>query len=87
MPETTILCRECGAAMEAAETVTPPRGRGPTIQMFQCPAEECARRAAVIYEPAGGLSEDDRSFVEREVARRGAFFPGEYTGGGGRFGS
>lgn len=84
--ESVVRCRACGTEMRAEDVVTPPKGSGPVIEMFQCPDEECARRAAVIFEPAGGMSDDERSFVEREVARRGAFFPSDFGSSGGKFG-
>lgn len=84
--DSAVRCRACGSEMRPEDVVTPPTGTGPVIEMYQCPDDECARRAAVIFEPAGGMNDDDRSFVEREVARRGAFFPSDFGGGGGKFG-
>jgi hypothetical protein len=57
--------------------------KGPRIEVYRCPDTACARKVAVIYEPGGGLSQDQRTWVEREVARTGAFFPQDYPGMGG----
>jgi hypothetical protein len=77
-----IVCPACGGAMLLeGQPIVPPKGKGPTVEMYQCEGEMCQRRAALIFEPEGGLTDEDRSWVEREVARRGAFFPADYTGG------
>lgn len=55
---------------------------GPRVEVYQCERGDCGRRVAVVYEPAGGMSEEQQSWVEREVARHGAFFPSDYRGGG-----
>lgn len=83
--ESAVRCLNCGGDMRPEEVVTPPKG-GPTIEMYECGNDECKRRAALIFEPAGGMGEDDRSFVEREVARRGAFFPSDFGAAGGKYG-
>lgn len=75
----TILCPACGLAMIRKDASL---DRGVEIDTYQCPDEECARKAVVVFEPPGGLSEEDQSWVEREIARRGAFFPSDYRPGG-----
>lgn len=55
--------------------------QGPPLDCYQCPDDTCKRKAIVVFEPSGGLSEKEATFVEREIARRGAFFPSDTTGG------
>lgn len=77
-----ITCRYCAAAGVLGETVTHPAGRhGPVIEFYAC--EACGAQAALQFAPQGGLSADDASWVEREVAARGAFFPADYRAGSG----
>lgn len=75
---TGVLCKHCGDAMQMQETVQAPN-KGPTIEMFECAREGCQRKAAVVYEPEGGLDEQAQTWVEREIARRGSFFPSDFT--------
>lgn len=78
---TRVLCPNCGAEMDVASTVREDEQKRPLhIDMYRCPVDECARKAVLVHEPSGGLAEDQRSFVEREIARHGAFFPSDYTG-------
>lgn len=72
-----IPCPACGQPMARAEVVT--QENGPRIELYKCPDQDCGRRAALMYEPGGGLTESGRTFVEQEVARLGAFFPQDYT--------
>lgn len=72
-----IACPACGSGMARRETVS--QDNGPRIELYQC-SGGCGRKAALIHEPGGGLTEDQKSFVEREVARLGAFFPADYLG-------
>lgn len=79
MTAATITCIRCGDVLTQKDRVQSP-GDGPTIEMYECMRENCGRRAAVIFEPEGGLTDDQQSWVETEIARRGSFFPGDYTG-------
>lgn len=54
----------------------------PPMEFYRCGKVECGRKAVVIYEPATGMDHDTRSWVDKEIARRGAFFPGDYVGRG-----
>jgi hypothetical protein len=69
--------------MTLMETVTTP-GKGPTIEMYACERDGCQRRAGLIFEPEGGLTDEQQSWVEVEIARRGSFFPSDYTQSGPR---
>lgn len=69
--------------MAATESVEHPGGAA-RVEAYAC---ECGRKAVVMFEHKGGLTEDEQGWVEREVARRGSFFPGDYGGGGPRFGT
>lgn len=75
---TTVLCKHCGTTMVMQETVQAPN-HGPLIEMYLCPQEACDRKAGVLYEPEGGLDEAQTSWVDREIARRGSFFPTDWT--------
>lgn len=75
---TEVLCRRCGDVMERKETISA-GDDGPTVEMYECPRQECGRKAGVIYEPEGGLTGDQQSWVEREVGMRGSFFPTDWT--------
>ena len=67
-----------------AEVVEHPKGnKGPQVEMFKCQSADCGATAALMFEPIGGTAPEDASWVEREIARRGSFFPSDYTGGGG----
>jgi ribosomal protein S27E len=76
MTPTSVACSRCGETMVVAEKVSTP-GDGPQIEMHQC--GNCNLRAALIYEPEGGLSEVQRSWVEQQIAQRGSFFPSDFT--------
>jgi hypothetical protein len=80
--ELALPCHGCGAAMRRVMQVeeTP---KGPAIDVYQCETDGCKLKIDVIYEPAGGLSEAQKTWLEREVARTGAFFPADYRSGGG----
>jgi hypothetical protein len=73
---TGVICKHCGDAMTMQETVVAPN-QGPTIEMYLCARDD--RKAAVVYEPEGGLDEQAQSWVEREIARRGSFFPSDFS--------
>ena len=78
-PVVPIPCQGCGA--EAIERVEQLRENGVVVDLYKCGNEECGRKAVIIYEPTGGYSEDQQTFIQKEVARRGAFFPSDFTGG------
>lgn len=76
-------CLRCGQEMQGNEKVNHPGGSC-RIEVYACP---CGRKAVIMFELAGGLSVEEDDWVQREVARRGAFFPSDFSGGGqGRFG-
>lgn len=76
----SIPCLNCGGTMVRTEEFTENRVQ---FDIYQCPNEECARKVCVIFEPAGGLEPEEVPFLQREVARRGAFFPSDAGRGGG----
>ena len=84
LDEAVIRCAtpECRALLRREESVPHPDGSA-HVELYCCP--DCRRKAVVIFELAGDLTADQRSWVEREVRLRGSFFPGDYTGGPGRF--
>ena len=84
MSEPLILsCHVCGAGAERTQETQDPEGlaKGVRIEAYQCVRDECRRKIMVIYEPAGGLDEEQRTWVEREVMRAGAFFPADHAPG------
>ena len=62
-------------ALSTAQTAECPR-----IDLYAC-AQGCSGKFAVIFELDGAYVQPEPGFVEREVARRGAFFPADYAGG------
>jgi hypothetical protein len=81
----SVICNRCGEMSLIQEVIEHPKGRqGPQVEVYQCQA--CKARQSLICEPVGGLDDEQLSWVEREVERRGSFFPSDYGGGGGRFG-
>lgn len=87
-----IKCRACATDMGYAQEIADPTGiaKGVVIHVYQCTNPQCGRKAVVIYEPgAGEMTQEAKTFVEREVMRVGSFFPQDSLsrfGGGGRFG-
>jgi hypothetical protein len=53
---------------------------GPPFDMYRCGDSTCARKAVVLWEPKGGMNEDQANWIQQEISRRGAFFPSDYTG-------
>lgn len=76
-PEVPIPCPQCGDPLARVEEM---RENGVVVDLYKCQLEDCGRKAVVIYEPSGGYGEDQQTFIQREIARRGAFFPSDYTG-------
>ena len=76
VPPQAIHCL-CRQAMTRAEVVPHPNG-AVHLEFYACSSAACGRRAAVLWELRGTLSDEDRTWVEREVARRGYFFPSDY---------
>lgn len=75
-----IECDKCGAMLERVAEV-PVSERNPRMEIYQCKAEGCIpTKIALIFEPERALSAEQKTFVERELARHGAFFPHDYTG-------
>lgn len=75
-----VFCHRCGDPMEMNEPISTP-GTGPQIEMYQCPRAGCELRAALCFEAVGGNTDDQQNWVEREIARKGSFFPQDYIGG------
>ena len=78
-----VMCHACSATMALVLEVPNPEGMadGVRIEVYQCSADGCGRKVDVIYEPVTGLTEPEKTWVEREVARTGAFFPSDYRPG------
>jgi hypothetical protein len=80
----TLLCVTCHQPMERIDIVEQ-NDQGPRMEFYQCPAATCSgAKLAIIFELGGDLTATQQSYVEREVARRGSFFPADYMQGGGR---
>ncbi len=80
--DSVINCLRCGQPCACTEVIEHPQGKkGPQVEMYAC--EACGAKAGVFFEPLGGSDEEAATFVEREIARRGAFFPTDFTGGSG----
>jgi len=75
--QTTVTCPACGATAVLDEVV-PQSARGPRLEFFSCKATGCTGgKLAVVFEVSETLVAPDPSYVEAEVARRGAFFPSD----------
>lgn len=75
--EVGIPCPECGKFLARNQEL---RENGVVIDLYLCGTENCGRKAVIIYEPQGGYTGDQQDFIKQEIARRGAFFPHDYTG-------
>ena len=78
--QVVVLCPTCRAEM-VRMTCLEATGETPRIETYQCQRGDCRRRPklAVIHE-FEGFTPEVESFVRREVARTGAFFPSDFTG-------
>lgn len=74
--ETTISCRRCADPMVQIDQVVAPKD-GPIIEVQQC--ERCELKVVLIFEPHGGLTTDQQTWVERVVGEKGSFFPTDFT--------
>ena len=79
--ESVVHCLRCGGLSARVEVVEHPKGRqGPQVEMYQCEDTTCGAKAALMFEPVGGTDAEAASWVEKEVARRGSFFPSDFSG-------
>lgn len=77
----TLECRKCGDPLaDVADEGITQGTDGPQILVYRCP--RCEIKAVVIFEPTGGVTPEQESWVQREVAARGHFFPSDFTVGG-----
>lgn len=74
------LCPRCQQPMALESVVEEQSEKSPRIEVLACAAGH--GKVAVIFEMSDGRAPTDEAFVHREVARRGAFFPSDYTGSG-----
>ena len=82
LPQLTIICPACHQPYTRSEVVEQ-SAEGPRIEFYRC--ETCvAGKLAVLFELDAAHAPPAPGFVEREIARHGAFFPS--SGGLGRFG-
>jgi hypothetical protein len=77
-----VLCHLCHQPMVSLETVEQTADH-PRMEFLQCqnPSGCSGGRLAVIYELSGDHAPVEPGLVEREIARRGAFFPSDYNAG------
>ena len=80
-----LSCPSCGLMMVLTGTERGESGRPLLVHLYQCADVDCARRGAVFFEPAtgGAVTAEEKTWVERVIARHGAFFPSDHTGSGG----
>ena len=86
MTESFIACPnpDCeGREMGRVSTADVPDQTG-TLAQYEC--SMCGRRAAVIFNPIGGMSQASQSWVDNELRTNGYVFPADYTGSGSNFG-
>ena len=80
-PPLIALCRVCQLQMEL-EDVVEQSETTPRIEVLKCPTGH--GKIACVFELTFGGTAETEAFVQREIARRGAFFPSDYNRGGGR---
>lgn len=78
-----IICPTCRATLLRVDVVEQ-SAQGPRIEFYQCEKDTCVGKLAVLFELSGDLRPTEPGFVEREVGRRGAFFPQDFGAGGAR---
>jgi hypothetical protein len=81
MTTNQLYCKTCGDPLTALpdQTAQGP-DNGPLLDVFEC--TRCQIKSVLITEPVGGITAKQESWVEREVAARGSFFPQDYRPGG-----
>lgn len=78
-----LTCPTCGETMARVDTVRADAEKRPLfIDLYKCLQPECGRKAAIFFEPVGGLTAPEQNLIQREIARTGAFFPHTMTQGG-----
>ncbi len=79
----TILCATCHQPLERFDAVDQSE-HGPRQDYYQCSRDGCTGgKLAVLFELSGEHAPIEPGFVQREVARRGAFWPSDLAGSGG----
>ena len=81
-PEPLVLpCRACGGELERVAAVADAPGmlKGVLVETYACTASGCGRKTVLVWEPVGGATPDQKTWVEKEVMRAGSFFPGDYA--------
>lgn len=80
-----ILCPSCRQPLERGEVIDQ-TDKNPRIDFYACPREGCQGNKIAVFFEVSGQHTHEPGFVEREIARRGAFFPADFQGnrGGGR---
>jgi hypothetical protein len=78
--EQLLRCADCGTSMRRVEEVLHPTAKCRFLEFYQCNGEACQRKLVLQWEKSDGtLSEEEESFVEREVRLRGSWFPSDYS--------
>lgn len=87
-PIIDVPCPSCGEGMLRVDVIRVDAEKRPLfIDLYKCHTPECGRKAAIFFEPDGGLTAPEQDLIQREIARTGAFFPHTITQGGmGRWG-
>lgn len=76
-----IACPRCHAPLALFDLLEQ-TAETPRLEFYTCQADGCSPlKFAVYWERGDGLGPPEPGFVDREVARRGAFFPSDYQAG------
>jgi hypothetical protein len=76
--EALVRCADCRSSMQRIEESPHPTLKVRFLEFYQCSNVACGRRAVLQWEkPDGSLTNEDQSWVEREVASRGSWFPSD----------
>lgn len=75
-----LRCPSCKEPMRHVEEARSPSPiEGILLDFYRCVGPDCGRKVALWWELTGqGMKPGQQSWVEREVARKGAFFPSDY---------
>lgn len=75
--EQLFRCEHCRGVMKRAFEERHPDGLA-FLDGYQC--DGCGRKAVLYWEMTGrGVTPEVRGWVEREIAKKGSFFPSDFT--------
>lgn len=74
--EQLMRCADCRSSMRRVEAIDHPVMKVRFLEFYQCTNDNCQRKAVLQWErPDGQLTDEDLTWVEREVMNKGHWFP------------